>query len=232
MAGAGSRFQNEGYDLPKPFIEIQGKMMIERVLDGIRYDNATYTLIIQNSLLVNHKSKLDLLAKNYNVNFLTVNRLTQGASCTVLSIYSMINNDNPILICDCDNIVDNEVFRKFANFSLSSDLDGTLMTFYSNNSYFSFAKLDQEGYVCEVKEKEVISNNAISGFYFISKGKDFVNSAINVMIYGERDKNEFYISAVYQDLIEANKKIKTYNIDEIFIKCVGTPKQLMDCFNV
>ena len=47
MAGAGSRFQAEGFDKPKPFIDVNGKMMIERVLDGVSLPDAHYTLIIQ-----------------------------------------------------------------------------------------------------------------------------------------------------------------------------------------
>lgn len=46
MAGAGSRFQAEGFDKPKPFIDVNGKMMIERVLDGVILPDAHYTLII------------------------------------------------------------------------------------------------------------------------------------------------------------------------------------------
>lgn len=42
MAGAGSRFRVAGYDLPKPFIEFDGKMMIEHVLSSFSNINANF----------------------------------------------------------------------------------------------------------------------------------------------------------------------------------------------
>lgn len=233
MAGAGSRFQKDGYDLPKPFININGKMMIERVLKGLQCDNANYKLIIQKSFLNDYKKELNIISSTYkNIEFFTVEKLTQGASCTALSIHKEINNNDPVLICDCDNIIENDVFKKFVHFCATEESDGVLMTFESSDSRFSFAKLDKNNIVCKVKEKEAISNNAMSGFYFISKGVDFVNSAINTMIYGDRDKNEFYISTVYQDLINNGKKIKTYKTTKDAVKCVGTPDQLLLWFPI
>jgi len=35
MAGAGSRFIDAGYDLPKPLIDVCGKPMIGRVIDSL-----------------------------------------------------------------------------------------------------------------------------------------------------------------------------------------------------
>ena len=32
MAGAGSRFSKEGYDTPKPFIQVNGKNMVNQAL--------------------------------------------------------------------------------------------------------------------------------------------------------------------------------------------------------
>lgn len=45
MAGLGSRFANEGYEKPKPFIDVNGKPMIVRVLENLTYPNANYILI-------------------------------------------------------------------------------------------------------------------------------------------------------------------------------------------
>ena len=61
MAGAGNRFRVAGYDLPKPFIDINGSMMIERVLDSIKVPNASYTLIIQEQFKNENQLQLKLL---------------------------------------------------------------------------------------------------------------------------------------------------------------------------
>ena len=45
MAGAGSRFTKAGYTLPKPFIDVAGKMMIERVLENLSCPNGRFILL-------------------------------------------------------------------------------------------------------------------------------------------------------------------------------------------
>ena len=42
MAGAGSRFSIAGYNVPKPFIEFDNKMMIEHVLNSFKKINANF----------------------------------------------------------------------------------------------------------------------------------------------------------------------------------------------
>lgn len=225
MAGAGSRFVRDGYSVAKPFIEINHRMMIELVLDGIKYYQARYMIIIQESYLEIYSKQIDLLKNKYKIDISTVKSLTQGSSCTVLSAYKNIDN-NPLVICDCDNIIDNATFSSFIKDALSTKVDGSLLTFNSEKTCFSYAKTDSLGYVLDVKEKEVISENAISGFYFIKNGNDFINSCIDIMIYNKKSKNEFYISDVYKDLISKSKKVKIFNVSESLINCVGTPEQL------
>ncbi|MBO1273703.1 NTP transferase domain-containing protein, partial [Shewanella sp. 4t3-1-2LB] len=38
MAGRGSRFAKEGYELPKPLIDVNGKHMIEVVINNLKPD--------------------------------------------------------------------------------------------------------------------------------------------------------------------------------------------------
>jgi NDP-sugar pyrophosphorylase family protein len=45
IAGEGSRFLKAGYKKPKPFIDVDGISMIERVLQNLTYPNARYILI-------------------------------------------------------------------------------------------------------------------------------------------------------------------------------------------
>lgn len=228
MAGAGSRFQVAGYDLPKPFIDVKGKMMIEHVLDGIQVSDASYTLIIQQAFRDQHQEKLDLLSQNYGVQFITVEKLTQGASCTALAAHEIINNDDMVIFADSDNFFNNEVFKAFIEDAKKRQLDGSLLTFNTQDPCFSFVQVDENGYAIQTKEKEPISNHAITGIYLFAHGKDFVKCAINMMIYGDRAKNEYYMSNVYNWAIKAGLKIGYFDIKASDWACVGTPKQLQE----
>ena len=226
MAGAGSRFKTKGYNIPKPFIDIKGKMMIERVLDGVNYPNAHYTLIIQKQFEENNKEQLEKLARNYHVAFISVERLTQGACCTALKAHEFINNKLPVIFVDSDNIFNNRAFRCFINDCLFRKLDGSLLTFNTNNNCFSFARTDADGLVVETKEKEVISAHAIAGIYMFARGADFVDCAIDMLIYGDKTKNEFYMSNVYNWAVKKSLKVGVYDIASTDWNCVGTPEQL------
>ena len=46
MAGAGSRFVSAGYTFPKPLIEVDGKPMIQVVVENLNIE-ANYTFIVQ-----------------------------------------------------------------------------------------------------------------------------------------------------------------------------------------
>lgn len=231
MAGAGSRFQVAGYTLPKPFIDVNGKMMIEHVLNGILVPDATYTLIIQEAFRAEHGDKLELLAKKYGVRFVAVEKLTQGASCTALAAHELINNDDMVVFADSDNFFDNVAFRNFIADARARKLDGSLLTFNTNEPCFSFAETDENGFVTRTAEKDPISNHAITGVYLFAHGRDFVKNAINMMIYGDRAKNEYYMSNVYNWAIRAGQKIGVFDIQKSDWACVGTPAQLTEYLN-
>lgn len=226
MAGAGSRFQKEGYTVPKPFILINDKMMIEHVLDGVNVFNAHYTLVIQRKFLFEQKKELELLIEKYKVGLVVVDSLTQGACCTALATHEIINNNNPVVFVDSDNIFDNKKFNSFINEALEEKLDGSLLTFATSDDCYSFVRIDQAGYVIETKEKVAISNQAIAGAYFFSRGSTFVKYAIENIIYGNKTNNEFYMSNVFNYVVNAGLKIGTYNISANDWNCVGTPAQL------
>lgn len=226
MAGAGSRFQIAGYNLPKPFIDVNGKMMIEHVLDGLAMPDAVYTLVIQQAFCDEHADRLRLLADKYGVKFVVVEKLTQGAACTALAAHEIINNTDTVVFADSDNFFNNAVFKDFIADAQKRDLDGSLLTFNTNRECFSFAKVDSNGFVTETREKEPISNHAITGVYMFKHGCDFVRLAINMMIYGDRAKNEYYMSNVYNWAVKYGLKIGVFDIEQSDWACVGTPQQL------
>lgn len=228
MAGAGSRFKVAGYRLPKPFIDVNGKMMIERVLDCVQISDATYTLIIQKQFKVDYIEKLEHISKNYCVNFITVEGLTQGACCTALASHPIINNERPVIFVDSDNFFSNQIFKKFIEDSKKRKLDGSLLTFNTNEECFSFAQTNSLGYVVKTAEKEAISNHAIAGVYLFSKGSNFVSCAIETIIYGDKSKNEYYMSNVYNWAIKHCLKIGIFDIEKTDWFCVGTPQHLIE----
>jgi UDP-N-acetylglucosamine diphosphorylase / glucose-1-phosphate thymidylyltransferase / UDP-N-acetylgalactosamine diphosphorylase / glucosamine-1-phosphate N-acetyltransferase / galactosamine-1-phosphate N-acetyltransferase len=225
MAGAGSRFINAGYKKPKPFIDILGKPMIKRVLENLNYEDANYIFILRQEHTKDNQEVLDDIKQNCNATFIYIDKLTEGAACTVLFAHKLINNDHPLLIANSDQIVD-ICIKDYINNALDRKLDGSILTFEDNEPKWSYAKVDKDNLVTEVKEKKVISNYATVGIYFYTKGMDFVNSSIDMIVNNDRVNNEFYVCPVYNYLIKQKGKIGIYNIKKYQMHGTGTPNDL------
>lgn len=224
MAGAGSRFEKAGYDIPKPFIEFKGKMMIEHVLNSFKSMNANFVLVLQERFCNEQKEQLEKLKQNYNIDFVTVPKLTMGAAITALASYQKINPSYDIIFADSDNIFNENDILNFVESCRARNLDGALLTFNSKDSCYSYAKIDNNGMLIETREKEVISNHAISGVYYFKELEKFKQAVIDLVIESDLEKGEFYMSCVYNHLKKFANNISIYDIEHF--DCVGTPEQL------
>ncbi|WP_040499732.1 glycosyltransferase family 2 protein [Helicobacter pullorum] len=227
MAGLGSRFAKAGFAKPKPFIDVLGKPMIVRVLENLKCKNAKYILIARNEHLEQEKELVKEIENNFNACFVGIDKLTEGTACTVLYARKFINNDMPLLIANSDQIVDMDI-ADFIQDSIQRKLDGSILTFIDKekNPKWSFVRLEN-GYAVEIKEKEVISEFATVGIYLFSKGKFFVNGAIDMIVRNERVNNEFYTAPTYNYLIHEGLKIGHFVIDFSQMHGIGTPEDLM-----
>jgi UDP-N-acetylglucosamine diphosphorylase / glucose-1-phosphate thymidylyltransferase / UDP-N-acetylgalactosamine diphosphorylase / glucosamine-1-phosphate N-acetyltransferase / galactosamine-1-phosphate N-acetyltransferase len=227
MAGQGSRFAKAGYKKPKPFIDVEGKPMIVRVLENLTYENARYVLIARKEHMEKEAELVKQIEKEFNAIFIPIDKLTEGTACTVLYARKYINNDEPLLIANSDQIVDMNI-SDFIDDCKDKELDGSILTFIDEfkDPKWSFAKIDENDLVTEVKEKVVISQYATVGIYLYSKGKDFVNAAIDMIIENERVNGEFYTCPTYNYAISENSKISIYNIDFKQMHGIGTPDDL------
>ena len=134
-----------------------------------------------------------------------------------------INNSNPLIISNSDQYIEwdsNETMYFFNN----DKIDGGILTFESTHPKWSYAKVNNKGFVTEVAEKKPISNNATVGIYFYKRGKDYVSCA-ETMIAGDiKHNNEFYVCPVYNELIKRGGKIKIKKVKEMW--GLGTPEDL------
>ena len=224
MAGAGSRFEKVGYTFPKPLIDVNGKPMIQLVVESMNIE-ATFIYIVQKS----HREKynldtlLNLITPNCKI--VEVDGITEGAACTVLLAKEYIDNDNQLILMNSDQFIewDSTEFMYQMNEKM---YDGAIMCFESTHPKWSFAKTDENGLITEVAEKNPISNQATAGIYYFKYGSDFVKYAEQMITKNIRTNNEFYVCPVYNELITDNKKIYNYQIPSENMWGLGTPEDL------
>jgi HAD superfamily hydrolase (TIGR01509 family) len=222
MAGLGSRFKEAGYTFPKPLIDINNKPMIQLVVENLNID-ANFIFVVQKE----HREKynLDLMLNliSPNCKIVETDGVTEGAACTALLAKEFINNDNPLFFANSDQFVDWNS-TEFMYKMNESNVDGGIVTFNSTHPKWSFVKVNENGYVTEIAEKKPISNIATVGFYYWKVGSDFVKYAEEMIEKNIRVNNEFYVCPVFNQAIEDNKKIITFNIEKMW--GLGTPEDL------
>jgi beta-phosphoglucomutase-like phosphatase (HAD superfamily)/dTDP-glucose pyrophosphorylase len=222
MAGAGSRFAQQGYTFPKPLIEVNGKPMIQVVVENLNIE-AHYIFIVQQEHYEKYNLKylLNLIAPGCDI--VQVNGVTEGAACSTLLAKDYINNDSPLVMANSDQYVEwnsNECMYAFT----ADEIDGGILTFEATHPKWSYAKLGADGFVSEVAEKKVISNEATVGIYYWKKGSDYVKYAEDMIAKDIRVNNEFYVCPVFNQAIEDGKKIKVKRINKMW--GIGTPEDL------
>ena len=224
MAGAGSRFEQAGYTFPKPMIDVNGKPMIQVVVDSLNID-AKYIYVVQKEHYEKYNLNHFLSLITPNCEIVQIDEMTEGAACTTLLAKKYIDNDEPLLIANSDQYIEWDS-NEFMYSMVADDIDGGILTFTASHPKWSFAKLNKEGFVEKVAEKEPISNIATVGIYFHSKGSDYVKYAEQMIERDIRTNNEFYVCPVFNEAIQDGKKIKIYHIDKKQMWGMGTPEDL------
>ena len=222
MAGAGSRFAQQGYTFPKPLIEVNGKPMIQTVVENLNIE-AHYIFIVQQEHYEKYNLKylLNLIAPSCDI--VQVNGVTEGAACSTLLAKEYIDNDSPLVMANSDQYIEwnsNECMYAFT----ADEIDGGILTFEATHPKWSYARVGTDGFVSEVAEKKVISNEATVGVYYWKKGSDYVKYAEQMIEKNIRVNNEFYVCPVFNEAIGDGKKVKVKRVENMW--GIGTPEDL------
>lgn len=223
MAGSGKRFLKAGYKNPKPLIDVNGKPMIERVIENLtpKRREHKFFFVVQADHFTEELRQILMRTKNYEI--ILLSSYTEGATESALK--AMIDQKKPVLLASCDQLID----WKVDDFLDSvHGLDGALVTYKTDAPNHSFCRCEN-GKVVEVAEKEVISDQGNIGIYYFGNGLNFLNAS-KLMIYAnDRFNGEFYNSKIYNHMIQmGNDNIENYEINPATAHVIGTPESLND----
>ena len=216
MAGNGKRFEKEGFDKPKPFIQVGDKKMIEMVMDNITPSEASEVILITRT---HHKCKEELNLTSRNLNIIELDTPTEGTLQTILKAEEFIQ-DCELILANCDQKI---IFDVDSFISQCEQLDGGLITFTSTNPHHSYVQVNKDELVTNIIEKEVISNVAVAGVYYFKNASTFIEASKEVIKSNIRQKGEFYVSSALKLMIDKGLKLSIYNAPSLML---GTPEEL------
>ena len=230
MAGEGSRFAKAGWTTPKPLIELRGVPLFQRAIGSVALPGVEmkYSFIVRQEHI--DKQHIDQLIKAIlpEARVFSVLKTTRGAVETCLVAEGAIDDEDAIVVMDCDlefrSVGYNELVGRALSVSAEEADGGALVSFESNNPRYSYAQVDDQGRVLRTAEKEPISNHALCGAYFFGSGKDFKRVANQLLEDGTHGKAEFYVSLLYNYLLAEGKVVRLAPMEEYY--SYGTPEEL------
>ncbi len=234
ISGKGQRFKDVGYKESKPFIKIDGIPMIYRVIKNI-IGNSHTCGALRFIFVAAEEDKQDcemlsfVLASEHKLRntFIYVDRNTQkGQAYSCLAAKNKIDDSNPLLIINCDQLVldDNENgIMNSLHFFMKKECDGGILCFWADNPKWSYARISNSK-ITEVVEKQVISNYATVGAYYFRRGSDFIKSAEDMINREIKVNGEYYVSPTYNTMIYEGKTILPYFVNEMV--GLGLPSDL------
>jgi len=227
MAGSDQLFKDSGYNFPKNLIEVMDKPLIQHVFESLnKVSNANLTFIIRKEEQERYHTDGVLKLINPDCKVITTEGNTAGAACTVLLAIEDINNEDSLLITNGDQII-LEDMQKIVSYFQERNLDGGIVTFESIHPRWSYALLDNDGYVIETAEKRPISKNATAGVYYFKHGRDFVSACIEMIKKGASVDGKYFVCPVYNEMILKQKKICVYKIEREQYRSLAVPQDIV-----
>ncbi len=227
MGGFGSRFVKAGFTTPKPLIVSHGKTLIEWAVAS--FGSLTAQPHVQLIFVISeeHELSFQMTEKLHgffgeSIQVVIEYPPLRGQASGCLAAKSLINNFQQLVIYNCDTYTTgNEVMFDLI---AKERPDGIIACFEATDPRYSYAHVDEFGYVDLTKEKEAISTHASTGLYYFRRGKDFVSAVESTIARNETSKGEYYVAPCYNELLKSGKKIKIYNVKENWV--LGTPEEL------
>ncbi len=227
MAGRGSRFEEQGYTDKKPFIDVNGKPMIHRVIKnlGMEFDKEYLFILIclQEDFDKYDFTEFEKVIGHNSYDVVILDDVTEGAAQTILQAKDLINDDTPLMTMNSDQLVDWDIESLF---EMCEQFDGVIPCFYGEGNAWSYARTLDNGYVQEVAEKKQISKYATAGYYYWKKGSDFVKYAEQMIKDNSRTNGEFYVAPVYNWAVKDGKRVGVFMVDKCY--SLGTPEDLQE----
>jgi len=228
LAGTSELFTNAGYHYPKPLIEINGKTMIEWVLENpskIKRDHQFIFIIKEEDVSKFHlDNTLKLICPGCEI--IKLKKITKGALCSVLMAIDKISPNDSLLILNGDQII-NIDFDQSDQYWFNEKCDAGIVTFNSVHPRWSYARIENDE-VVQTAEKNPISNHSIAGYYYFENAAMFFESAFKTIKNDVQLDGMFFISPVINQYVLNGFKTKFLSISKNEYHSLYSPQLLSE----
>lgn len=226
MAGLGTRFTEAGYDTPKPLLPIHGVPMFQVVLGNLLTEQVDRVLIVARAefdigLLVSEME----ISTGVPMHLIEIDYTTGGPADSVELALPYMDVGLPVVTANSDQYVDVDIHR-FYDELLFGEIGGNILTMQDDDPKWSYARLDENGDVIEVREKQVISTFATVGIYGFATAARLKQAFDDMRKADARVNGEFYVAPAYNELTSRGVRITAHDLGPVatVMYGLGTPK--------
>ena len=219
MAGKGRRFAEAGYALPKPFIDVDGRPMVSRVIENLPVCRRSVTL----NALEEHRAMAEALPLLHRVERILWGANPNGTAASIYDLRKEFDPEDPLLVANADQWLDWSP-EHFASFVSRDGCDGAIVTFRASGAKWSYAKFGDDMVITEVAEKVSISQDGNCGIYYWRKARSCFQSIGRMIAANRRVNNEFYLAPSYNEMIVDGTRVIAYPVPRMW--GLGTPSDL------
>lgn len=222
MAGAGVRFAQAGYSLPKPLISVSGQPMILNVVRDLP-PAERWVFVVRKEHLSDYHIDRVLISAVPSAEIL-IDPEPSGQAMTCLQARSSIDPSASLLIASCDNgyLYNAKKYQELKN---DSTVDAIVWTFTEretlrrNPTAWGWNELKKDGRtIQQVSIKNPVSNDpfhdhAVVATFWFRRAEDFFMAADRLVLDNSRVKNEFYVDAIPNYLRMMRKRSVIFDVD-------------------
>ena len=231
VGGKGERFQNK-FRTPKPLVEVNGKTLLEWSIETLGL-SGQYIFVVLEYQEPEFNTQIEniIMSSKPKAIILKIKEPTLGSAFTCLVSEKYINNDDELIITNCDQYL-NWDFQNFITFLEEEKPDASVSIYdhgdvvVGEKSPYCFVKTDDSGKITEFKEKFAISELSMNGIHYWKRGSDFVRSCKKMIDHSITVNGEYYLSGSFNFLISEGSRIMPFRMNKGEFYSLGTPEDI------
>lgn len=236
MSGFGERFRKAGYSVPKPLIEIEGKPLIEHVIDMFPGETDFIFVCAQPHLdepCYRMEAILRQACPTGRIVGIPAHKL--GPIHAVRQVEHLLDPQRPVVVnyCDFTCYWDWQHFKQFVR---ATACDGAIPAYRGfhphslGSTNYAYMR-EADGWVLDIQEKQPYTNNrmqefASSGTYYFATAQLMSDAFRAVMEQELNIGGEFYASLAYKPMLAQRRPVAVYPLQH-FMQW-GTPEDVAE----
>lgn len=233
MAGTGDRFVRSGYNIPKPLINVDGKLIIKYVVELFSGEN-DFVFICNKKHLKNTNMALILKKIKPKSTIIGIGSHKGGPVFTIKSAFPYVKDNENVIVCYCDfNAVWD--YEDFKSKTKTMKFDGAVPCYIGFHPHLLHKKLyagvlvDKNGFMKDIREKHCFTDvptkcHQSCGIYYFKKGSELKKYQEELMKSNINLNGEYYISMIFY--LYKRDKLKVYVPEIAQFAQWGTPEDL------